>query len=134
MLFNHTIIELFEKVGQLFFCYSLLVAPGDFLAENLVAQKMSTNANAIYLCRILGCLVCSITALTFVARSNRVLDSTFDLISAVAWGSVAYVDFQAQALQKPEAFKMNMGLEVGLCCAFLYQYASRAGGGKSKRG
>ncbi len=81
---------------------------------------------------ILGCLCACITAMTFVARSNKHHLQELDLIACITWGACAYVDYKNQAKFQPDAFKINMGLEGGLCLAFAYQYSTR-GGGKGKQ-
>ena len=99
--------------------------------DNFVNASIASNPHAVYLCNILGCLCFCITAMTFVARSNQLAPKQMDLIAAVTWLMCAYMDHSHKALFKDQSYKINMGLEIGLGVAFLYQYSTR--GGKSKK-
>lgn len=122
-----TNLDKFEKIGQLFYATSLLIAPAWWISDNF-ADQSTPSSRELHLCNVLGMLCGVITAMTYWGRTVNVTKSDlqrFDHISSAAWGASGLLTLTSASLYKADKLVVNLGLQFGLAGAYVWQGMSR---------
>ncbi|GMH53319.1 hypothetical protein TrRE_jg2993 [Triparma retinervis] len=128
-------LEKVEKISQAFYTSSLLFMPAWWLSDNFLDQSAAEDRE-IALCNVLGVLCGCLFAVTTWARTIKGAATeekrNLDYVAAGCWGTCGLLTLSQAAQYKADKLMVNLGLQLGIGAAFVYQGLNRKDGGEKE--